>query len=176
MKKKSCCVENLSQKYDQRLFTMSLGLRWVSICRPLLFSSLSIWFLVASFNVSPRCNYLLDCSRKYFILWDIVNPQFGSGLGLGLGLGLGSGLRLGLGSDSVRGSSISHKMKYLPLQLEIKVKTSPRCQFLIVLRLKNKVVCKMGKVVCKMRSSIFGGNGTPYAIANENWGFVIVYL
>ena len=30
----------------------------------------------------------------------IVNPQLGSGLGLGL--------------DSVRGSTISHKMKYLP--------------------------------------------------------------
>ena len=30
-------------------------------------------------------------NRKYFILWDIVNPQLGSGLGLGLGLGLGSG-------------------------------------------------------------------------------------
>ena len=29
--------------------------------------------------------------RKYFILWDIVNPQLGSGLGLELGLGLGSG-------------------------------------------------------------------------------------
>ena len=50
-------------------------------------------------------------SRKYFILWDIVNPQLGSGLGLGLGLG--SGLGLGLGLDSVRGSTISHKMKYL---------------------------------------------------------------
>ena len=37
-------------------------------------------------------------SRKYFILWDIVNPQLGSGLGL----------------DSLRGSTISHKMKYLP--------------------------------------------------------------
>ena len=33
---------------------------------------------------------------------------------LGLGLGLGSGLGLGLGLDSVRGSTISHKMKYLP--------------------------------------------------------------
>ena len=53
-------------------------------------------------------------SRKYFILWDIVNPQLGSGLGLGLGLGLGSGLGLGLGLDSLRGSTISHKMKYLP--------------------------------------------------------------
>ena len=42
--------------------------------------------------------------------WDIVNPQLG--LGLRLGLGLGSGL--GLGLDSVRGSTISHKMKYLP--------------------------------------------------------------
>ena len=31
-----------------------------------------------------------------------------------LGLGLGSGLGLGLGLDSVRGSTISHKMKYLP--------------------------------------------------------------
>ena len=40
--------------------------------------------------------------RKYFILWDIVNPQLGLGLGLGLGL------------DSMRGSTISHKMKYLP--------------------------------------------------------------
>ena len=48
--------------------------------------------------------------RKYFILWDIVNPQLESGLGLGLGLG--SGLVLGL--DSVRGSTISHNMKYLP--------------------------------------------------------------
>ena len=49
---------------------------------------------------------------KYFILWDIVNPQLGSGLGLVLGLGSG----LGLGLDSVRGSIIvSHKMKYLPL-------------------------------------------------------------
>ena len=37
-----------------------------------------------------------------------VNPQLGSGLGLGLGLGSGLGL------DSVRGSIISHKMKYLP--------------------------------------------------------------
>ena len=44
--------------------------------------------------------------RKYFILWDIVNPQ--------LGLGLGSGYGLGLGLDSVRGSTISHGMKYLP--------------------------------------------------------------
>ena len=26
--------------------------------------------------------------RKYFILWDIVNPQLGSGFGLGLGFGL----------------------------------------------------------------------------------------
>ena len=36
----------------------------------------------------------------YFILWDIVNPQLGSGVGLGLGLcsGLRSGLGLGLGS------------------------------------------------------------------------------
>ena len=35
--------------------------------------------------------------------------------GLALGLGLGSGLLgLGLGLDSVRGSTISHKMKYLP--------------------------------------------------------------
>ena len=41
-----------------------------------------------------------------------MNPQLGSGLGLGLGLG--SGLGLGLGLDSVRGSTISHKMKYLP--------------------------------------------------------------
>ena len=56
----------------------------------------------------------LRASRKYFILWDIVNPQLGSGLGLGLGLG--SGLGLGLGLDSVRGSTISHKMKYLPCQ------------------------------------------------------------
>ena len=64
--------------------------------------------------------------RKYFILWDIVNPQLGSGfglglelgsglgLGLGLGLRLGSGLGLGLGLDSVRRFTISHKMKYLP--------------------------------------------------------------
>ena len=37
-----------------------------------------------------------------------VNPQLGSGLRLGIGLGLGLGL------DSVRGSTISHKMKYLP--------------------------------------------------------------
>ena len=44
--------------------------------------------------------------RKYFILWDIVNPQLGSWLGLGLGSGLGL--------DSVRRSTISHKMKYLP--------------------------------------------------------------
>ena len=34
-----------------------------------------------------------------------------------LGLGLGSGLGLGLGLDSVRGSTISHKMKYLPRRL-----------------------------------------------------------
>ena len=27
MKKKSCCLEKLSQKYDQRLLTTSLGLR-----------------------------------------------------------------------------------------------------------------------------------------------------
>ena len=55
-------------------------------------------------------------SRKYFILWDIVNPQLGSGLGLGSGSGLGLGLGLGsgLGLDSLRGSTISHKMKYLP--------------------------------------------------------------
>ena len=45
----------------------------------------------------------------------MVNPQLGSGLGLGLGLGLGSGLGLGLEFDSVRGSTISHKMKYLPV-------------------------------------------------------------
>ena len=55
--------------------------------------------------------------RKYFILWDIVNPQLGSGLGLGLGLRLGSGLGLGVGLglrlDLVHGSTISHKMKYL---------------------------------------------------------------
>ena len=61
--------------------------------------------------------------RKYFILWDIVNPQSGSGLGLWLGLGLGSGLGLGLGSglglDSVHGSTISHKMKYLPHAFKI---------------------------------------------------------
>ena len=38
--------------------------------------------------------------RKYFILSDIVNPPLGLGSGLGL--------------DSVRGSTISHKMKYLP--------------------------------------------------------------
>ena len=44
--------------------------------------------------------------RKYFILWDIVNPQLGLGLGLGLGLEL----------DSVLGSTISHKMKYLSLR------------------------------------------------------------
>ena len=45
-----------------------------------------------------------------------MNPQLGSGLGLGLGLGLGfgSGLGLGLGLDSERGSTTSHKMKYLP--------------------------------------------------------------
>ena len=60
-----------------------------------------------------------------------MNPQLGSGLGLGLGLGLGSGLGLGLGLglalglgsglglDSVRGSTISHKMKYLPPALLI---------------------------------------------------------
>ena len=35
---------------------------------------------------------------------------------VGLGLGLGSVLGLGLGLDSVRGSTISHKMKYLPLE------------------------------------------------------------
>ena len=53
--------------------------------------------------------------RKYFILWDIVNPELGLGLGSGLALRLrlGSGLGLGLGLDSVRGSTISHKMKYL---------------------------------------------------------------
>ena len=38
-----------------------------------------------------------------------MNLQLGSGLGLGLGSGLG----LGLGLDSARGSTISHKMKYL---------------------------------------------------------------
>ena len=46
-----------------------------------------------------------------------MNPQLGSGLGLGLGSGLGLlglGLGSGLGLDSVRGSTISHKMKYLP--------------------------------------------------------------
>ena len=48
--------------------------------------------------------------RKYFILWDIVNPQLGSGLGLALGSGFGLGL------DSVRWSTISHKMKYLSLR------------------------------------------------------------
>ena len=37
--------------------------------------------------------------RKYFILWDIVNSQLGSGLGLRLGSGLGL--------DSVRVSTIS---------------------------------------------------------------------
>ena len=57
--------------------------------------------------------YFILC-RILSILWDIVNPQLGSGLGLGLSLGLGSGLGLGLGLDSVRGSTISHKMKYLP--------------------------------------------------------------
>ena len=41
--------------------------------------------------------------------------RFRLGLGLGLDLGLGSRLGLGLGFDSVRGSTISHKMKYLPL-------------------------------------------------------------
>ena len=35
-------------------------------------------------------------------------------LGLGLMLGLGLGLGLGLRLDSVRGSTLSHKMKYLP--------------------------------------------------------------
>ena len=44
----------------------------------------------------------------------MVNPQLGSGLGLGSVLGLGSGLGLRLRLDSVRGSTISHKMKYLP--------------------------------------------------------------
>ena len=44
------------------------------------------------------------------------------GLGVGLGLGLGSGLGLGLGLDSVRGSTISHKMKYLPF-----LRFSPLC-------------------------------------------------
>ena len=57
--------------------------------------------------------------RKYFILWDMVNSQLGLGLGLGLcswlGLGLGSGLGLGLSLDSVRGSTISHKMKFQPV-------------------------------------------------------------
>ena len=46
-----------------------------------------------------------------------VNPQLGSGLGLGLGLGLSSGLGLGLRLDPVLGSTISHKMKYQPLEL-----------------------------------------------------------
>ena len=41
-----------------------------------------------------------------------MNPQLGLGLVLSSGLGLGLGLRLGL--DSVRGSTVSHKMKYLP--------------------------------------------------------------
>ena len=52
--------------------------------------------------------------RRHLILWDIVNLQLGSGLGLGLGLGSGLGLGLGSGFDSVHGSTISHKMKYLP--------------------------------------------------------------
>ena len=49
-----------------------------------------------------------------------MNTQLGSELGLGLGsglglvLGFGLGLGSGLGLDSVRGSTISHKMKYLP--------------------------------------------------------------
>ena len=46
-----------------------------------------------------------------------MNLQLGSGLGLGLGSGLGLGLGLGsglgLGLDSGRGSTMSHKMKYL---------------------------------------------------------------
>ena len=44
--------------------------------------------------------------------YTVVNPQLGSGLGLGLGSGLG----FGLGLDSVHGSTISHKMKYLPIK------------------------------------------------------------
>ena len=54
-------------------------------------------------EVTQRCGCggagsgeVFTCS-KYFILWDIVNTQLGSGLGSGLGLGLGSGLELGLG-------------------------------------------------------------------------------
>ena len=54
---------------------------------------------------APRNEFI----RKYFILWDIVNPQLGSGLGSGLGLGFGL--------DSVRGSTISHKMKYFEVLL-----------------------------------------------------------
>ena len=62
-------------------------------------------------GLKPNRFQAKDISRKYFILWYIGNLQLGSGSGLGLGLGLGL--------DSVRGSTISHKMKYLLYQLAI---------------------------------------------------------
>ena len=58
-------------------------------------------------GLKPNRFQAKDISRKYFILWYIGNLQLGSGSGLGLGL------------DSVRGSTISHKMKYLLYQLAI---------------------------------------------------------
>ena len=41
---------------------------------------------------------IYSLSRKYFILWEIVNPQLGSGLGLVLGSGYELRSELGLGS------------------------------------------------------------------------------
>ena len=46
--------------------------------------------------------------------------------------GLGSGLGSGLGLDSVRGSTISHKMKYLA-DLEVPRPLTPRPTYLVVL-------------------------------------------
>ena len=57
-----------------------------------------------------------------------MNPQLGSGLGLGLGLGSGLGL------DSVRGSTTSHKMKYLPdgrPKANLSAEWNPACQELV---------------------------------------------
>ena len=62
MMKKNCCLEKLWQKYDQRLLTTSLGR--IRLRLDLSAIDTVFDFLYASFNVSPRCNDLLDCGWK----------------------------------------------------------------------------------------------------------------